>query len=421
MKQGTWIVIIAVIAVALFFGRSMFMGETSATNQPSAMYERVVTVERGDLEVLVSANGVVEPINRVEIKSKASGQIEEMSVEEGDELTRNGLIARLDRSVARNDLAQARADLMVAEANLTQAENNLRRSAELFERGLISAEEMDRVRVEEVRAQSQLVRAKAAFALAEERMEETIVRSPIDGIVLTKDVEVGQIISSGVTTVGGGTLIATIADMQFVHVKAQVDEVDIGMVKPGQKARIVADAYPNRLFTGEVIRVAPQGRTDQNITTFRVTILVRNEGGFLKAGMSSDIEIEIASKQNIVLVPNEALVDPSTVMPGERAGTAATGARAERGGPPVTQVRAESTEGSDTQRNNRKVVLVKKGTDIEPRRIVTGINNFDYTEVIEGLSEGEEIVIRTLSRARQFGIERQERMRGRSGFSGFGR
>jgi HlyD family secretion protein len=421
MKQGTWIVIIAVIAVALFFGRSMFMGETSATNQPSATYERVVTVERGDLEVLVSANGVVEPINRVEIKSKASGQIEEMSVEEGDELTRNGLIARLDQSVARNDLAQARADLMVAEANLTQAENNLRRSAELFERGLISAEEMDRVRVEEVRAQSQLVRAKAAFALAEERMEETIVRSPIDGIVLTKDVEVGQIISSGVTTVGGGTLIATIADMQFVHVKAQVDEVDIGMVKPGQKARIVADAYPNRLFTGEVIRVAPQGRTDQNITTFRVTILVRNEGGFLKAGMSSDIEIEIASKQNIVLVPNEALVDPSSVMRSESAGTTATAGRAERGGPPVAQVRAEATEGVENQRNNRKVVLVKKGEDVEPRRIVTGINNFDYTEVVDGLNAGEEIVIRTLSRARQFGLERQERMRGRSGFSGFGR
>lgn len=423
MKAVKWIVVVAAIGGVLFFARWMFLGGDTQANQANVLFERVLTVERGDLEVLVSANGVVQPINRVEIKSKASGQIVDMSVEEGDVLRRGGLIARLDQSVARNELEQARADLMVAEANLSQAKNNMERSKQLFERGLISAEEMDRVRVEEVRAQSQLVRAKSALELAEERMEETIVRSPINGIMLTKDVEVGQIISSGVTTVGGGTLIATVADMNFVHVKANVDEVDIGQVQPGQKARLVADAYPDRTFNGEVIRVSPQGRTDQNITTFRVTILVPNEGGYLKAGMSSDVEIEIASKQNIVQVPNEALVDPAMLQ--QREGGAAMAVRGNNEQQPPQRDSRERQPGEGrsipegVDRQNMKIVMVKEGSEVKPRRVTVGISNFDFTEIVDGLDEGEEIVVRTMSRARQAALEWQERMRSRGGFGGF--
>lgn len=425
MKTVKWIVIAAVIIVVLLFARWMFLGDQTQLTEASPFYERVVNAERGDIEVLVSANGVVEPINRVEIKSKASGQIEQMTVEEGDVIRRGGLIARLDQSVARNDLEQARADLMVSEANVTQAQNNLKRAEQLFERGLISAEEMDRVKVEEVRARSQLVRSKATLQLAEERMEETIVRSPIDGIMLTKDVEVGQIISSGVTTVGGGTLIATIADMDFVHVTANVDEVDIGRVRAGQKARIVADAYPNRSFTGEVIRVSPQGRTEQNITTFRVTALVPNEGGLLKAGMSADVELEIASKQNIVKLPNEALIDPAVFMQqnGEASALAVRGGdslRPMQGRPQRGESREASEMTANPDRENMRIVMVKEGDKVNPRRVVVGINNFDYSEIVSGLEEGEEIHIRTLSRARQAGLEWQQRIRGRSGFGGFG-
>jgi HlyD family secretion protein len=422
MKAVKWITIAAVIGGGMFFVWSLFLGSDGRAEQAGPFYERILTVERGDLEVIVSANGIVEPINRVEIKSKASGQIEEMPVEEGDLIRRGGLIARLDQSVARNELEQARADLMVAEANLFQAENNLKRSEQLFERGLISAEEMDRVRVEEVRARSQLVRAKAALQLAEERMDETTVRSPIDGIMLTKDVEIGQIISSGVTTVGGGTLIATVADMEFVHVKANVDEVDIGRVTPGQKARIVADAYPEKKFNGEVIRVSPQGRTEQNITTFRVTILVPNEGALLKAGMSSDVEIEIAGRHNVVHVPNEALVDPALI---QQQGQAMVIRDTDRQTSSHDSARGDRSDGGrgipeGVDPSQLRIVMVKTGEEVKPRRVVVGISNFDFTEIVDGLEEGEEIVVRTMSRARQAGLEWQQRMRGRSGFGGFG-
>jgi HlyD family secretion protein len=427
MKAVKWIVVVVIIAAVLFAGRYFFMDGDTRADQSSPFYERLLTVERGNLEVTVSANGVIEPINRVEIKSKASGQIMRMPVEEGDYIRQGGLMAELDQTVARTELEQARADLMVAEANLTQSENNLKRAKELFEKRLISAEEHDRVQVETVRAQSQLVRARAQLQLAEERMDETIVRSPVDGILLTKDVEVGQIISSGVTTVGGGTLIATVADMEYVHAKANVDEVDIGRVIPGQKARLVADAYPNRIFSGEVVRVAPQGSTDQNITTFRVIVLVKNEGSLLKSGMSTDVEIEIASKQNIVQVPNEALVDPSTIRADQGMQAAMSNpARMQsmRQGDTLSerQQRGESEQQAQAgNHNNRRIVFVQQGDQAEPRMVTIGISNFDFTEITDGLQEGEEIVVRTLSRARQAGLEWQQRLRGRSGFGGFSR
>jgi HlyD family secretion protein len=423
MKILVWsLSAVAAIGILIFLAFRFLGGEPNA-GQTAPYYERVLTVGRGDLEITVSANGVVEPINRVEIKSKASGRIEVMTIEEGDRVGQGGLIAELDRNTARMELEQAGADLMLAEANVQQAQNNLRRGEELFGKGLISAEEMDRIRVEEVRMRSQFVRAESARELAQERMDETIVRSPISGIVLTKDVEVGQIISSGVTTVGGGTLIATIADMDYVHVKAQVDEVDIGMVQPGQKAFVIADAYPARRFTGDVVRVAPQGITEQNITTFRVTILVKNDGGLLKSGMSADVEIEIASRRGVVMVPNEALADARELSAGMHSGSSSGDEmRARR---MSMQDGPDGSEDADALRdrlhNNERYVLIINGESIEPRRVVTGISNFDYTEIREGLEAGDEILVRTLSRARQAGLEWQQRMRGRSGFGGFGR
>jgi len=423
MKMVKWIVVAAVTIGAVFFIYTMFYGGDSQAEQSNFRYERVLAVERGDLEVLVSANGVVEPINRIEIKSKASGQIESMPVEEGDLIGQGGLIARLDQRTARSELDQARADLMVAEANLTQAKNNLERARQLFERDLISAEEMDQKKVEEVRAQSQLVRAKADLELSEERMEETIVRSPIEGLLLTKDVESGQIISSGVTAFDGGTLIATVANMERVHVKASVDEVDIGMVRAGQKARVVADAYPDRVFTGEVIRVSPQGRTEQNITTFRVTILVPNEGALLKAGMSTDVEIEIESRQNIVQVPNEALIDPD--MMEQRSGGEPVAMRNGGQRPPSRESSSNQTSQRDEVHSdqesgsNTRIVMVREGDEFKPRKITTGLSNFDFTEVLDGLDEGEEIVVTMTSRARQAAMEWQQRMRSRGGFGGF--
>lgn len=277
---------------------------------PTGQVQRVVPVVRDDLNLSVSANGVVQPINKVEIKSKASGQILELNFVEGQAVKKGELLIALDQTLTKNDHDQAKADLALAEASLSQSNNNYKRAQGLFEKKLISPQELDQSKVDFVRAQSQLVKAKAALSSAADRLRDTRIVAPTSGVILTKNVDPGQIIASGVSNVGGGTILATVADMDEVNVETNVDEVDIGKVKVGQQAKVVADAYPDDSFPGEVVRIAPLGKTQQNVTTFNVIILVKNLGGKLKAGMSTSVEVEIFRRQQVLLVPNEALKDP---------------------------------------------------------------------------------------------------------------
>ena len=272
--------------------------------------QRVVKVVRGDLDLTVSANGVVQPINKVEIRSKAGGQILGLNFEEGSYVKKGDLLVALDQTTTKNDYDQAKADLASAQGQLSQAENAERRSQQLYEKKLISDQDLDQSKLDLVKAQSQLVRATAALSSAEDKLHDTRVLAPITGIILSRSVDLGQIIASAMSNVGGGTVLATVADMEDVHVITNVDEVDIGKVIIGERAKVVADAFPDDSFEGEVVRVAPLGKTQQNVTTFSVVILVKNIGGKMKAGMSASVDIEVFRRQNVLLVPVEALKDP---------------------------------------------------------------------------------------------------------------
>ena len=477
---------------------------------PAGQVTRIVTIERGDLNLTVSANGVVQPINRIEVKSKASGQIEQLNIEEGQFVEKGSLLIALDQKTAQNDFDQAKADLALAEASASQQENNHKRAEELFTKALISQQERDQINVEYVRAKSQLLKARAALATMQERLQDTRIIAPSSGIVLSKNVEVGQIISSGVSNVGGGTVLATIADMDQVHVETNVDEVDIGKVREGQRARVVADAFPDDGFNGEVIRISPLGKSQQNVTTFSVVILVRNLNGKLKAGMSCSVDIEIFRRQQIILVPNEALKDPRSEQgrallaslhtegekqPGKSVkedsaksagATTANGGQfdframrektqnmspeerrkffqeqmakmtpeqrerlaqmRQRGGGgqggsggggsmmggggggmmffgggdgPVPRSRRAAQVSNENEVRER-LVMVRQGNEFVPRQIKVGPSNFDQSEVIEGLKEGEEIQIVTISRAKLASEQMTERMRNMNSMGGIG-
>jgi len=386
--------------------------------------------------VIVSATGIIQPINKVEIKSKASGQIEELKIEESDLVAKNDLIARLDQKDTKNDYDQADADLDVAEANLKQAKSDLQRSNELYDKGLISAAEFDQARLAVVQANAQLVRARINLDNSDIRLKETIVRSPITGVVLTKNVEVGQIISSGISNVSGGTLIATVADMKEVYVKADVDEVDIGEIQAGMEAKVTADAYPNQLFRGKVLRIAAQSKVTSNVTTFEVTIMVNNPGSLLKAGMNASVEILVADKKNVLLLPNEALMTRSDLMQEMSKlrmamGTTTPAARGEgrSGGRPEGGRRRQPDggpgqggerrgEGGGTENENlRRGVILKQGADFRPRMVETGVANFDHTEVLSGLQEGDEVMYTFFSRAKQGSDQFRQRMTQMSGMN----
>ena len=248
---------VPVVAVAAVVGGWLPRGGGPDAGQDALRYKEV-TAERADFRIAVTANGLVKPIDRIELKSKASGAVIELPIEVGDQVEKGALIAKLDQVDERTALAQARADLDIARAELDLAEKNFERRQQLFSGDIISKEAQDQTELDLAVARSKLVQATTALDRAEEQMEDTVIRSPVDGIILQKYVERGQIIASGVSNVGGGTPIADVADMRNVHIEAGIDEIDISKIVVGQKAAIRAEAYPDKVYTGEVVRIAPK-------------------------------------------------------------------------------------------------------------------------------------------------------------------
>ncbi len=435
-KKLLWIGLILAVGIG-----SYWLWPRKAQEQPASalgQQTRTVTIARGDLAAMVSATGKIEPIAKVEVKSKASGQIIAMPVEEGDQVKRGALIARIDEVETRNAYEQALADLEVAKATVSQTASNVKRQEEMFKRGLISEAEIDQVRLEEVRAKAQLVKAQTELETMETRLKDCTVRSPINGIVLQKTVEDGQIISSGINSVSGGTLIATVAKMDSVYVYAEVDEVDVGQVQIGQMARVVPDAFADMVFHGTVLRIAPLATVEQNVTTFNVTVIVPNPERKLKAGMNTTVDITIADKRDVLLVPKEALKDMREIRAQMMALHAAdSSAGREPRGASSDSMRAQwrarmsgsgtpgraFAGGNGTSANGgapHRFVLLQTEEGYRPRPVETGMSNFDYAEVLSGLQEGDTIVIFSSSRAAADRALFMNRMRGMSGFSGFG-
>ena len=429
-------VAIAVLIAAVVIWLLTRPGDASQSD--SWLIPQVEKVSRGRLRVEVSTTGVIEPINKVEIKSKASGLIIEMAIEESDYVKKGDLIARLDPRDTKNAYDQSLAELKVAEATVKQRQSDFERKKELYERGLIPQVELDQARLALVEAEAQLVKARVTVDTNDIRLKDTVVRSPIDGVILTKDVEEGQIISSGISSVTGGTLIATVADMRQVFVKADVDEVDIGKIKPGMKAFVVADAYPNEQFVGKVIRIAAQAKVEQNVTSFEVTIQVDNPDRKLKAGMNVSVEILVADKQDALLVPNEAIMTQKELRqelakirlalgaePRKPANRKEMGSKRPKSASPNGRPRRRDRRNPEqagkkaVAPNLRRGVIVKSGDDYEIRLLKIGISNYDYTEVLEGLEEGQEVVYTFFSRAKassdQFRQRFTSRMKASSG------
>lgn len=220
------------------------------------------------LELTVEASGTVEAISSIEIKSKASGQVLFLGAEIGDFVEKGIVLARIDQRTPTNTLAQANADLEVAKVRLTNAKNQFNRSKRLHDEGNISDKAFEDVQEASSSAQAQLVRAEVFLENARIALDDTSVRSPIAGTVISRLAEVGQVITSPTSAVGGGTLLMEMADLNKVRVRALIDEIDIGKISIGQEATLKVSAYRDKRFTGVVSKIEPMSQVDQNVTTF---------------------------------------------------------------------------------------------------------------------------------------------------------
>ncbi len=423
------IVLVLVVASWFFFFRK---SESDAKAASVGLIKRTAKVERQPIKVQVVATGQIQPIYKVEIKSKASGEVLSLKLNEGDFVKKGTVIALIEKTDALAAFNQAEADLSVAKATLKQVETNTERSRKLFEQKLISQLEMDAALLELEQRKAQLIRAQAIYDQAKIRLNDCVVRSPIDGIVLDKPVDEGQVIMGGLNTVSGGTTIVTIADMSRVYVYANIDEVDVGKIKLGQEAVIVADAFPDEKFIGKVLRIDPLAKVEQNVTRFPVVIEVPNPKYRLLAGMNATVTITVYDNPNALVVPVEALKE----------------FKADGGTAPEQQARRFSPRGEmpDSIREmrrkrfeermasgdasawpwpeahakvKRRLVMVKDSTgEAVPKPIVIGEQTAEYAEVLRGLNEGEEVEITIFSRALLEGQQFQERMRANTGFGG---
>lgn len=358
---------------------------------------RVVAVERGDLARSVVATGKIEPITKVEVKSKANGIIKELKVDSGDSVRAGQVLAELDRDNLAARLREAQAALTGAQANLKAAEaelaknqveaegpqvafarRNLERADQLSREKLISTQALDDARSALEQAENQqrvahsqlgvsrarvaqahatVAQARAAAERAAEELDNATIRSPIDAVVLSRDVEVGSPVSSILNLGSAATLVMVLGDMSTVYVRGRVDEADVGLVKLGQPARIRVETFKDRPFEGRVTQIAPMGVERDNVVNFEVRVSIDNGSGELRANMTSNAEIVLEEHTGTLVIPEAAVVyDASRKASVEVVSDAAPAGR-------------------------------------ERRDIATGLSNGTKTEVLKGLKEGERVVL----------------------------
>ena len=418
---------VTLAAVALFTG--------CKKETPPVTYE-AVPVERRDIVVSAQASGAIQPDTTVEVKSKASGEILQLSAETGQVVQRGAPLVRIDPRNARNALAQAQADLDVAKAKLTNAASQKQRADALYKSQSITEQEHEQALLDYADAKSQVVRSQVAVDNARIQLEDTDVRAPITGTILEKDVERGTVIASATTNVSGGTTLMKMANLNQVQVRALVDETDIGKLQPGQLASITVDAYPQHPFSGTVLKIEPQAQTEQNVTMFPVLIRIDNKEGLLRPGMNAEVEVHVGRRDDVLAVPNAALRTQRDVasaaqvlglLPEEvQKQLAATGPNQARDSPTVTDSTAVGdsaahaalganptasggTDGSSTParprlggRNRRGqaqgvgsqyIVFVKRNGRPVPFWIRTGLTDMDYSEVLSGVTASDSVLV----------------------------
>lgn len=305
MTKKTWLLALVAGAVAACSSGEAVEAPTVATTAPT----------RGDLRITVEATGTVEPIRELEVKSKASGEIIRLHVDVGDEVTPGTLLAEVDPRDVRNAFEQAQADMEVAQARAEISNQQLERQRELLSAGVITQQELESATLEAANSQASLVRARTNFELAELRMADVTIRAPLAGTILQRNVEEGAVIQSASQNVSGGSVLFIMAELAAMQVRTLVDETDMGQLQAGMSAAVTVEAYPDRTFRGLVEKIEPQALVQQNVTMFPVIVTLDNRGGLLRPGMNAEVEVLVDEAQDVLLVPNGAIVNIQDVGP----------------------------------------------------------------------------------------------------------
>src|SRR3954469_21866959 len=294
------------IALRLALVAGFALGACKKTTDTAVTIE-TATVDRRSIVLSVQANGTVEPVNIVEVKSKASGTITRMPVDIGANVKAGDLLVQIDPRDVQNQYDQAAADVSSATVQRATALAQRNRSAELYKEKIITAQEMDQANLDYANADASLIKARTNLSIARVRLEDATVRAPSNGTIIEKPVSEGMVISSATSSASGGTTILKMADLSKVRMRAFVNETDIGSVTPALTATVTVDAFPNRRFVGIVERVEPEAVVQSSVTMFPVLVSLSNSDGALMPGMNGQVVMDILRKDNVPAVPSDAI------------------------------------------------------------------------------------------------------------------
>jgi HlyD family secretion protein len=387
-----WLSIIAVVVLAAAgFGLARLV--SGASIDPN----RIAKVTRGDVARSVVATGKIQPITKVEVKSKASGIVEKLFVDINNKVTKGQPLAQLDQQEIAAQVDAQRAQLASAQANVTSYEANIEqdkvnakapdlpmykatldRNAEMRKEGLVSQQAYDdtnkdylaaltrrdsaqaQIGVDTAKlkqAKAQVLQSQASLKQLEEQLSYTTIVAPMDGVILSRDVEIGDAVSSILVLGSTATLIMTEGDINQVYVQGKVDEADIAHVYMSQPARIKVESFRDRVFTGKVTKIAPLGVEKDNVTTFEVRVSIDNPGGELKANMTANAEILLDEHKHVLTVPESAVSYDN-------------------------QKNATVQIPDSKQKDGYRVIPVK-----------VGLSNGSVTEIVSGLTEGQQVIL----------------------------
>ena len=356
-------------------------GKPDQSAEATTFYKKDSVSEK-KLEVSIEASGIIEAISSVEIKSKASGEILFLGAEVGDTVEKGSMLGQIDQRTPKNILDQSASDLEASKVRLDNAKSQFERGSELHSKGSISDKDYEDIQENLAQAKSSVVRTEVSYENAKIALDDTVVRSPVAGTIISRPVEVGQVISSPTMAVGGGTILMTLADLSKVRVRALVDEIDVGKVSIGQVVSIKVAAYRDKEFFGTVAKIEPLAKVEQNVTTFPVLIDIDNDENLLLLGMNTDVVIEILNKDVSMTAPSMSLRTRKDIY------SAATILNIPK--ETVDSFLLEKVKGE----NFNKFIVIKeskKGPQLSWVEI--GVSDLSNVEIISGLSQGDTVFI----------------------------
>jgi HlyD family secretion protein len=364
---------------------------------------RIGRSAKGDVQVAVSEIGTVEPEVKVDVKSTLSGKVTELLVREGDTVRRGQVLARVEPDVNQaQTLSQVRSEMKLAEIRAAEAEANLATNQRLHDEGYMSDQGLRDFRVRFDTALEDLEAARTRMRIVEESgipldseistTQRVNIVSPMDGTVISRNVEVGQTVTSGVSSFNEGTALYTVADLRSMRIKASVNEVDIGRVRTGMPVAITVDAFPYRDFEGTVAHISPAARLDDKIKVFDVEVRLAAQVPDFRAGMTANIEIRGERAEGVLAVPVEAIFKKEDREV-------------------VYVLRQPFAQAGDDEREPRELRSGKYDVSdvwqrfFEEREIGVGLASLERAQVLSGLDEGTDVALEDPTKPRQIDEE----------------